>query len=46
MRPWSNLFAPEVSKIMVVYYLKNAIRVITLSKLNLNQKIEDIASYK
>lgn len=45
-RPISSHFAPMHSKIMVVYYLNSSIRSIVLSRLNLNEKNEDLAAYK
>lgn len=46
MRPWSNLFAPEYTKLMVVYYLNSSIRVITMSRINLNERCQQLGGYK
>jgi hypothetical protein len=46
MRPYSVHFAPVASKLMVVYYLNNCVRGITLSSINLNKKSDNLTAYK
>lgn len=46
MRPWTNSFAPVYSKLMVIYYLNNCIRVITISKVDLNLNNGELGGYR